>query len=122
MCDISIKNSLIDYFLADMFRPISPKGGIKMNKYEMLFILSPSISDEEKDAIIAKFSNIIEEKGGKVANVDKWGIKKLAYPIKFKTEGFYVLMNFESTAEASQYVDRLMLITDNVLRCLIVRK
>ena len=93
-----------------------------MNKYEMLFILSPSISDEEKDAIIAKFSNIIEEKGGKVANVDKWGIKKLAYPIKFKTEGFYVLMNFESTAEASQYVDRLMLITDNVLRCLIVPK
>ena len=93
-----------------------------MNKYEMLFILSPSISDEEKDAIINKFSKLIEEKGGKVANVDKWGIKKLAYPIKFKTEGFYVLMNFESTAEASQYVNRLMLITDNVLRCLIVRK
>ena len=93
-----------------------------MNKYEMLFILSPSISDEEKDAIINKFSKLIEEKGGKVANVDKWGIKKLAYPIKFKTEGFYVLMNFESTAEVSQYVNRLMLITDNVLRCLIVRK
>ena len=93
-----------------------------MNNYEMLFILSPSISDEDKDAIIKKFSTVIEEKGGKVANVDKWGIKKLAYPIKFKSEGFYVLMNFSSSAEVSQYVDKLMLITDNVLRCLIIRK
>ena len=82
-----------------------------MNNYEMLFILSPSISDEEKDAIIKKFSTVI-----------KWGLKTLAYPIKFKSEGFYVLMNFSSSAEVSQYVDKLMLITDNVLRCLIIRK
>lgn len=93
-----------------------------MNNYELLFILSPSINDEEKDALINKFKEQIEKAGGTVANVDKWGLKKLAYPIKFKSEGFYVLMNFTSDAQTSQAVEKLMLITDNILRCLTIRK
>lgn len=93
-----------------------------MNKYEMLFILSPSISDEEKDALINKFKDQIEKSAGTVEGVDKWGIRKLAYPIKFKTEGFYVLMNFVAKAEVANAVEKLMLITDNILRCMIVRK
>ncbi len=93
-----------------------------MNKYEMLVIISPSISDEEKDALINKFKDYIEKNAGSITSVDKWGLKKLTFPIKFKTEGFYVLMNFESSAEVSDAVNKLMLITDNILRCMIVRK
>lgn len=93
-----------------------------MNNYELLFILSPSISEEEREALINKFKGQIENGGGTIASVEKWGLKKLAYEIKFKTEGFYVLINFSSSPEISQAVEKLMLITENILRCMVIRK
>lgn len=93
-----------------------------MANYEVLYILSPSISDEERDATIAKFKAYIETNGGQVAGIDKWGLKTLAYPIKFKKEGHYVLMTYSAPAEASIAMGKLMLITDNILRHIIVKK
>ena len=52
-----------------------------MKKYEMLYILDNSVSDEEKDQLIAKFENLVKDNGGVVEKSDKWGAKKLAYPI-----------------------------------------
>ena len=66
-----------------------------MNKYELLFIIDNSAADEAKEAIIAKMSQLVTDNGGSVEKVDKWGAKKLAYPINFKEDGYYVLMNFE---------------------------
>lgn len=92
-----------------------------MKKYEMLLILSTEIADETKDAIIAKFENVIKNVGGTVEKVDKWGAKKLAYPINYKTEGYYVLMTFESSVEAIAELKRVARITDGILRRLITK-
>jgi len=94
-----------------------------MNKYELLTIFSASLSDEQKDAIVDKYSKLME-KDGKVLSVNKanpWGLRKLAYPIKYKNEGYYVLYNFEATAEVAQEVVSLMRIDENVLRQMCLR-
>ena len=92
-----------------------------MRKYEMLYILTATLTDEEKDAIIAKFESVIKESGGNVEKVDKWGVKKLAYPINYKTEGYYVLMSFEATTTVVAELKRIAGITDGVIRRLITK-
>ena len=96
-----------------------------MNKYELLTIFSASLNDEQKDAIVEKYSKLMEKNGGKVESVNKanpWGLRKLAYPVKYKSEGYYVLYNFESTAKVAQNVVSLMRIDENVLRQMCLRK
>lgn len=93
-----------------------------MAKYEVLYVISPDLTDEEKDAIIDKFKKYVEDNSGTVAGIDKWGNRALAYPIKFKKEGYYVLMNYELGKEESTALGKLMLITDNILRHIIVCK
>ncbi len=92
-----------------------------MRKYEMLYILTATLSDEEKEAIIAKFESVVKSSGGNVSKVDKWGVKKLAYPINYKTEGFYVLMSFEATTTVVAELKRIAGITDGVIRRLITK-
>ena len=58
-----------------------------MNKYEMLYIIDAGLTDEAKEALIAKFADVVNNNGGKVEKVDKWGLRKLVYPINYKTEG-----------------------------------
>lgn len=93
-----------------------------MPNYEVLYIMSPSISEEERKALVAKFKDYVEANKGTVKGVDEWGLKKLAYPIKFKDEGFYCLMEYTVSAEASQAMEKLMQITDGILRCIVVKK
>ena len=92
-----------------------------MRKYEMLYILSTELADEARDAIIAKFEGVVKENGGTVEKVDKWGVKKLAYPINYKTEGYYVLMTFESDVNLITEIKRVAGITDGILRRLITK-
>lgn len=92
-----------------------------MNKYQLLFIIDNDIEDEAKDAVIDKFSNLIAELGGTVGMLDKWGTRKYAYPINFKNEGYYVLMQFEATPDVPAEVDRQMRINDYVVRQLITK-
>ena len=96
-----------------------------MNKYEMLTIFSASLNDEQKDAIVEKYSKLMEKNGGKVESINKanpWGVRKLAYPIKYKNEGYYVLFNFEANAETVANLVSLMRIDENVLRQMCLRK
>jgi small subunit ribosomal protein S6 len=99
----------------------SPGGEKVLNKYELLYILSANLDDEAKEAAIQKVSSIITEAGGSVDKLDKWGIRKLAYPIKFKNEGYYVLMNFTAPAELPLEITRQINISDDFLRHIIVR-
>ena len=95
-----------------------------MNKYEMLTIFSASLSDEQKDAIVDKYAKLMEKNGGKVESVNKgnpWGLRKLAYPINYKSEGYYVLYNFEAEASVVEEVVSLMRIDENVLRQMCLR-
>ncbi len=90
-----------------------------MKKYEMLYILDNSISDEAKEALIAKFENLVKDNGGVVEASEKWGTKKLAYAIDYKTEGYYVLLTFEAETSFVKELDRVAGITENVMRRLI---
>lgn len=92
-----------------------------MNKYQMLFIIDNGIDDEAKDAVVEKFTGLIGELGGTVSAVDKWGTRKYAYPINFKTEGYYVLVNFEANPEAPAEIERQMRIHDKIVRQMITR-
>ncbi|MEG1394824.1 MAG: 30S ribosomal protein S6 [Clostridia bacterium] len=93
-----------------------------MNKYELLFIIDNDVTEENKQAIVDKVSAAITENEGEIVNVDKWGVRKYAYPINFKTEGYYVLINFVSNSNAPAEVQRIINITDGTVRCMIVRK
>ncbi len=89
--------------------------------YEVLYVLSPGLDEEATDAAVARYEETITKAGGSVTKTDKWGKRRLAYEIKDQIEGFYVLTTFQAPNEASQELDRLMRIADEVLRHLIVR-
>ncbi|HRX13990.1 MAG TPA: 30S ribosomal protein S6 [Eubacteriales bacterium] len=93
-----------------------------MNNYELLYIIDNGIEEEAREAVITKISAIVTDAGGKIDTIDKWGAKKLAYPINYKTEGFYVLMNFSSNSEIPAEIERVMKITDSVMRFMILKK
>lgn len=93
-----------------------------MNKYELMYIISAEANETERDALVEKFKAFVEGKGGVVTGLDKLGMKKFAYKINFKTEGFYVLMNFEAPAEVVKEMNNLMNISDYVVRQMFVRK
>ena len=93
-----------------------------MNKDEVLYIIDASIDDAAKEAQIAKYSDLVTANGGSVESVDKWGIKKFAYPMEFKNEGYYVLMTFTAPAELPAEMERQMRISDAVIRYLVIRK
>ncbi|MBO4594656.1 MAG: 30S ribosomal protein S6 [Clostridia bacterium] len=93
-----------------------------MTKYEMLYIIDADLSDEEKEALIVKFEDLVKSSGGVVENVERWGIKKLQYPINYKTEGFYVLMTFEAEKTLVVELKRVAGITDGIVRRLITKR
>ena len=92
-----------------------------MKKYEMLYIIASEITDEAKEAVIAKFEKIVTASGGSVAKIDKWGTKKLAYPIDYKAEGYYVLMTFEADPTLNKELERVAGISDEVIRHMITK-
>ena len=93
-----------------------------MNSYELLYIIDNEISDEAKEAVVAKISAVITDNGGTIDGGDKWGTRKLAYPINYTTGGYYVLVNFTAQATLPSELERVMRITDSVVRFLVVKK
>lgn len=93
-----------------------------MNKYEMLLILSASNEEGDRDALIEKVSKMLEAKGAKIESVDKWGNKKLAYPINYKETGYYAIINLEAEANVPAEVQKQLNITQDVVRAMFVRK
>ena len=71
-----------------------------MQKYEMLILLKSDLEEEAKEAELKKYAEIVTSMGGSVEATDKWGVKKLAYPIAFKADAFYALMTFVSDGAA----------------------
>ncbi len=94
---------------------------VKTMKYEMLYLIDSSIAEEARDALIAKFEDTVKNLGGTVLSTDKWGVKKLAYPIQYKNDAFYVLMTFEADGSMIKELDRIAGITDGVMRRMITK-
>ena len=85
--------------------------------YEAVFIIDPAQGEEGIAALVAKFKALAEEHGT-VTEVDEWGKRRLAYPINDMAEGYYVLMNMECKPEFPAELERVMKITEGVMRCL----
>ncbi len=93
-----------------------------MNQYEVLYIIVPDLDEEATRASVDKFKGIVESNGGEVVAVDEWGKRKLAYEINYKTEGYYVLMSFNSNAEFPKELERNFKNDEQILRYLVTRK
>ncbi len=89
--------------------------------YEVLYIINPTLGEEETAALVAKFKELAESRGT-VAEVDEWGKRKLAYLINDLDEGYYVLMTFSADPALPAELDRLMRINPNIMRSIIVCK
>ncbi len=87
-------------------------------KYEVMYIISPKLSEEETAAVVEKFKGLVEA-NGTLEELEEMGKRKLAYEINYLTEGTYVLMKFTSGPEFPAELDRILGITDGILRRLI---
>ena len=93
-----------------------------MTKYELCFVVSAKIEDEERAAAVERAKSLIVRFGGTVSNVDEWGKKKLAYEIQKMREGYYYFIQFDAAAESPAELESRLRIMDNVLRYLCVRQ
>ena len=93
-----------------------------MKAYEILYIIRPDLEEEATNALVDRFSTLAANNGAQNVTVDKWGKRRLAYEIKDYKEGQYVLMNFEAEGHTSQEIERVMKISDDVIRFLTVKK
>lgn len=93
-----------------------------MKTYEMIYALDNAVSDEAKDAVQAKFEGVITAAEGNILSVDKAGAKRLAYPINYKTEGYFVVMSFEVIGSAIKELNRVAQLTPELLRTMITVK
>lgn len=89
--------------------------------YEAVYIIDPAMGDEAIAATVEKFKTLAEQHGSNV-EVEEWGKRKLAYAINYKTEGYYVLMSFSCPPAFPMELDRVLGITEGILRSMIVRK
>jgi len=96
--------------------PFSPQGGEKMTNYELMYIIDPTLEQDKKDAAIEAVKEIVTNNGGEVSDVNVWGMKKLAYPIEKKEEGYYVVMEFKANTDVPKELDRRLKISDAVIR------
>ena len=87
-------------------------------KYEVMYIISPKLSEEETAAVVEKFKALVEAKGT-LEELEEMGQRKLAYEINYISEGYYVLMKFTSGPDFPAEFDRILGITDGIMRRLI---
>lgn len=89
--------------------------------YEELFIIRPDEPEEQIDQLIEQLTVLIANQGGNVDKSEKWGVRKLAYRVEKRTEGFYVLLQFTAKPETVHELERRLRVTDQVLKFLTVR-
>ena len=91
-----------------------------MNPYELLLIITPDYDESEAEALVDQVKSIIES-GGTLLKVDPWGKKRLAYPIRKRSEGYYVLYIFESAPSFVAELSQSLRVIETILRYMIVR-
>lgn len=92
-----------------------------MRRYETIFIIRPTITEDEITGIIEKTTGIIEGDGGSIIKIDKWGLKKLAYLIKKESQGYYVYLDYAGVPASVSEIERIFRIDDKVLKYLTIK-
>ena len=114
----TLKNRAV---VADFFVSLHPfKGTFLMNQYETVFILNPVLSDDQIRETVDKYTSSIKAAGGSIINVERWGLRKLAYPIDKKKSGFYNLVEFTAPSPVIASLELDMKRDERVLRFLTV--
>ena len=93
----------------------------RANNYELVFIINPDVADDSLDSVINNISQFITSKGGEVLDTERWGKRKLAYPINHCLEGSYIATRFRMNPAWSKELEANLLISDEVLRHLLLR-
>ena len=93
----------------------------RVNGYELVFIVNPEITEDSLENTINGISQFIVSKGGTVSDIEKWGKRKLAYPLKRFLEGNYVLTRFEMNPAWSKELEASLMISDDILRHMLTR-
>jgi len=93
-----------------------------MNQYEVLYVITPELDEEANRSVQEKFAKIITDNGGEIAKTDVWGKRRLAYAIDYKTEGFYVLVDFSANPELPRELERNLRNDERVMRYMVTRK
>lgn len=91
-----------------------------MYNYESMYILKPDMEDERRDALIKRFADVVTANGGEISQIDEWGKRRLAYPINYINDGYYVLMTFKAPPELPRELERNYKISDDVMRYMVV--
>ncbi len=92
-----------------------------MHSYEMIVIISPDKDEEQLQAGIDTVGRFITGRGGVITEINRWGKRRLAYPIKHFIEGVYVLMHFNMNPEFGKELETSLFISDDILRHLLIR-
>jgi small subunit ribosomal protein S6 len=93
-----------------------------MRKYEMLYIIQPDLDEEQTNGLQERVAGIITQEGGQLGQVKQWGKRHLAYEISDFNDGYYVELHFEGTPGVVEELDRILKISDGILRHIIVRE
>jgi len=91
-----------------------------LRSYEVIFILDPALADDAVETAIAAAKGVVTKEGGEVAEVQKWGKKRLAYEIKKRREGHYVYFRISAPAKAVSVLERHLKIAEPVLKYMTV--
>ena len=92
-----------------------------MRRYETIFIIRPTVAEDEIAGIVEKTTSIIEGDGGSIIRIDKWGLKKLAYPIKKESQGYYVYVDYAGIPASVAEIERIFRIDDRNLKYMTVK-
>ncbi|MEK7281501.1 MAG: 30S ribosomal protein S6 [Chloroflexota bacterium] len=92
-----------------------------MRDYELVMVLNPRLEEDEIEASLNKVSQWITQQGGNLAKLEKWGVRKLAYPIKHYNEGNYVFSQFQVDASQVRQLEANLKIAEEVLRYLVIK-
>ena len=91
------------------------------NYYEFTYILNPVLDEDKFKETVDRVTKLIEDNGGKIDEIDEWGLRQFAYEIEKKRSGYYVNMYFEAPADAIAKIERTMRIDDDILRYLTLK-
>jgi small subunit ribosomal protein S6 len=92
-----------------------------LRNYELVYIIKPDIAEDSLEPVIEKVNQMISGKGGKISGSEKWGKRKLAYPIKHYLEGNYIFNKVQLSPKASRELEANLQITEELLRFLVVQ-
>jgi small subunit ribosomal protein S6 len=95
---------------------------VALHEYELLVVMNPDIPEEDVTAAIDRVTGAITTRGGEIENVDAWGRRRLAYPIKRHIEGNYVLTNLRLDPSKAHELESSFLISEDILRHMLIRK